>query len=167
MRVGWKLIDPAFRYDPSGAKISTNKHNSTHYNERSSEAWEVSAGAFVPGLGIHNPHRNELQENRGIEIGSNFESAYSVGLAGAELNNFDVPTKPDSLNNNNNPWAGLLHRRAVNLLYEGMPYLSLLDYDLLSIKKILAWEKRTYNSVYQDITAADQIALNATYDRWD
>jgi hypothetical protein len=167
--LSFKLIDPGYRYHWDGTKQTQNESwggpsNTIGYNSRTSGAivrGRESEG-FIEGLGIRNPDRLELQENTGITVGVNFKNLSFFNLQPTSFNS--QTGYPENPRSDTNPWVNRLLQRAVNLLETGMPYLSLLDFDILSIKKILVWEKEEAKNLYE--TEAFWSELSRTYDEW-
>ena len=137
--VAWKLIDPRQRYDEGGQLVGGSE---TNYNDYNNGGY---GDAFYPP---QSPNPVTLAST-GITVGIEFDNPAFFGIGGAITDR------------NVNSHYSDLYLRAKNLLLEGMPYLSLLDFDILSIKQIVEWEKAY---VIKERNVSPNV-LEA-YDRW-
>ena len=135
-KFAFKLIDPRLLWD-----LNSGQHASIasgHTNYQSYIDW-VAAGkpdigymaqTYTYGDGFGNDLIEQLS-GPGITVGVEDYDPARFGLGG--------PTAAKMVGVN--PFYDKLFLRAKNLVLKGMPYLSLLDFDILSIKKILEWER--------------------------
>ena len=156
----WKLIDPGYDYtEPGGQKTSNS--NIGFYNGRNDP--------FKVGDGINTyPSRSDF--TRGFTIGVDLSNPSVVGI------------NP----NTGNKYASNLWTRAKNLSFTNMDYISLIDFDLYSIRQIIDWEKDQLNQAVRNGVEIDDLyntqlgqvqrqktwdpylvaELNAKYIRW-
>ena len=112
-KIGWKLIDPTWGYDAGGQPMPSRRSWSDTIN-RTNTPFDSQTHAALSG--------------DGLTVGVDSRQPSFYGLSAAS-------------NPNTNPYSYRLFRRASNLLGEGMPYVSLLDFDILTIIELLKWEK--------------------------
>jgi len=132
--LAWKLIDPTYSYNRYG-QPTTNRSWSDTINRTNTPFTEHSQLAGT-----------------GITVGRKFTNPATFGLQATTFDNTGEPENPDP---NVNPYSYRLHKRGVSLLQQGMGYLSLLDYDVLTIIELLKWEKTQAPS-----------AIHPRYDEW-
>ncbi|MAF25071.1 hypothetical protein CL634_05795 [bacterium] len=156
----WKLINLKFEYNDGPHMTNTPSNWIPRAQSNGYAPQELNMG-LSPGASIQTPQ----------PVGPNFRDPnyFKMDLHNPAhaLRTCQLPDPPGG--GPNEPTYKKLLNRANDLLANGMPYLSLLDFDLISIRGILTWERDHVQSYHSGrygpgLTTAQR---NTAFNKWN